>query len=109
MATASNGIPQKLPKSTKTICSETLKTIFNNCLIKAEFPNKLKLAGVTPILKKEDPSRTKNYRLVSVLPSVSKIFERILHRQVSSYVDQFLSVLCTAIAKALVHSKHYCH
>ena len=86
-AATSNGISPKLLKSTKTIYSETLKTIFNNCLIKAEFPNKLKLAGVTPILKKEDPSRTKNYRLVSVLPSVSKIFERILHRQVSSYVD----------------------
>ena len=68
-----------------------MKTTFNNCLIKAEFPNELKLADVTPILKKEDPSRAKNYRPVNVLPSVSKIFERILHRQVSSYVDQFLS------------------
>ena len=40
-----------------------------------------------PNMKKEDPSRAKNYRPVSVLPSISKIFERILHRQVSSYVD----------------------
>ena len=48
----SNGIPPKLLKSTKTICSETLKTIFNNCLIKAEFPNELKLTDVAPILKK---------------------------------------------------------
>ena len=46
-----------------------MKTIFNNCLIKAEFPNKLKLADVTQILTKEDPSRAKNYRPVSVLPS----------------------------------------
>ena len=51
--TTSNGISPRLLKSTKTICSETLKTILNNCLIKAEFPNKLKLADVTPILKKE--------------------------------------------------------
>ena len=51
-ATTSNGIPPKLIKSTKTICSETLKTIFNNCLIKAEFPNELKLTDVAPILKK---------------------------------------------------------
>ena len=79
-----------------------MKTIFNNCLIKAEFPNKLKLADVTQILKKEDPSRAKNYRPVSVLPSVSKIFERILHRQVSSSVDKFLSTfICAAIEKAL--------
>ena len=45
--------------------------------------------------KKVDLSRAKNYRLVSVLSSVSKIFERILQRQVSSYADQFLStVMC---------------
>ena len=66
-ATTSNSIPPKLLKSTKTICYGTLKTIFNNCLIKAEFPNKLKLADVTPILKKEDPSRAKNYKPFSVL------------------------------------------
>ena len=51
-ATTSNGIPPKLLKSTKTVCSEALKTIFNNCLIKAEFPNKLKVTDITPILKK---------------------------------------------------------
>ena len=52
-ATTSNGIPPKLLKSTKSICSETLKAIFNNCLSKAEFPNELKLTDVTPILKKK--------------------------------------------------------
>ena len=35
--TTSNGIPLKLLKITKTNCSETLKTIINNCLIKADF------------------------------------------------------------------------
>ena len=98
-ATTSNSIPRKLLKSTKAICSETLKTIFNNCLIKAEFPNELKLADVTPTLKKEDPSRAKKYRPVSALPSVPKIFERILHRPVSSYVDQFLSTFMCGYRK----------
>ena len=51
-AITSTGILPKVLKSTKTICSETLKTIFNNCLIKAEFPNELKLADITAILKK---------------------------------------------------------
>ena len=78
--TTSNSITPKLLKSTKNICFETLKTIFNNCLIKAEFPNEFKVASVTPIFKKEDASRAKNYRSVNVLPSVLKIFERILHR-----------------------------
>ena len=78
-----------------------MKTVFNNCLIKAESPNELKLADVTPIFKKEDPSRAKNYRSVSVLQSVSKLLERILHRQVSSYVDQFLSSFICGYRKGL--------
>ena len=97
--TTLNGTPPKLLKSTTTICSEILKAIFNNCLIKAEFPNDLKLAVVTPILKKEDPSRAKNYRPVSVLPSISKIFERILRRKVNSCVDQFLSTFMCGYRK----------
>ena len=92
-------MPPKLLKSTKTICSETLKTIFNNCLIQTEFPNALRIADVTPILKKEDPSRAKNYTPVSVLPSLSKIFERILRRRVSLYVDQFLSTFMCGYRK----------
>ena len=76
-----------------------MKAIFNNCLIKAEFPNELKLADVTPILKKEDSSRVKNYRPASVLPNVSKILERILRRQLSSYADQFLSTFMCGYIK----------
>ena len=49
-------IPKKLIKSTKTICSETLETIFINYLIKAEFPGELKLADVTPSIQKRRPS-----------------------------------------------------
>ena len=90
---------KKLLKSTKTIFSETLKTIFHNCLIKVEFPNELKLAHVTSILKKEHSSRAKKYRPVNVFPSASKFFERIIHRQVSSYVDQFLSIFMCGYRK----------
>ena len=45
----SNSIPPELVKSTKEIFWEIFKTIFNKCLIKAEFPNELQLADVTPI------------------------------------------------------------
>ena len=70
--TKSNRIPHKLVKSTKNICSETLKIIFNNYLIEAEFPNELKLADITPTSTKEDPSRAENYRLAKVLPSTAQ-------------------------------------
>ena len=51
----------------------------------------LKLANVTPLFKKEDASLLKNYRPVSVLPVVSKIYKRIMQRQILEYIDKHLS------------------
>ena len=39
-----------------------------------KFPNELKIADITPILKKEDPLDKTNYRPISILLTVSKIF-----------------------------------
>ena len=41
--------------------------------------------------KKEKSTKVKNYRPVSVLPTVSKIFERLIQKQTSEYINQFLS------------------
>ena len=52
--------------------SETLKTIFNNCLIKAEFPNELKLADFLSILKKEILQGLRITGLLVLLPVSQK-------------------------------------
>ena len=44
-----------------------------------------------PVFKKDDPTKAKNYRPVSVLPGVSRFFERLMHKQISFYIDPFLS------------------
>ena len=60
-----------------------------------KFPDKLKLADITPIFKKDDRTDMNKYRPVSVLPAVSKVFERIMQKQITEYMDQYLSpVLC---------------
>ena len=46
---------------------------------------------MSPIFKKKDKTFVENYRPVSVLPTVSKIFERIMQKQVSDYIGKFLS------------------
>ena len=53
----------------------------------------LKKADATPIFKKDDPTKAKNYnyRPVSVLPVFSKLFKRIMHKLISEYINQFLS------------------
>ena len=55
------------------------------------FPNELKLADITPILKRDDSTLAKNYRPVSVLPCVSKMFERIMQKHIFQYIEKFLS------------------
>ena len=51
----------------------------------------MKLADITPIFKKDDPRKIKNYRPVSVLPSVLKVFEKLNQNQIAAYVYKFLA------------------
>ena len=79
-------------ESSSVICNVALQNIWNSEILrKLCFPNKLKLADITPVYKKKDPTLVENYRPVSVLPSVSKLFERIIQKQFSNYLDEFLS------------------
>ena len=65
--------------------------LFNNTLSNTEFPDELKLADVTPLCKKDDPNKSKNYRPISVLPVVSKAFENIMHDQINQCINSFLT------------------
>ena len=51
------------------------------------FPEKLKIARVLPIYKKNDNTVFDNYRPVSVLPSLSKIFEKVIFNQLYKYFN----------------------
>ena len=75
---------------------------------KLYFPNKLKLADITPVYKTKDYTLVENYRPVSVLPSVSKIFERIIQKQFSNYVDVFVSPYLCGYRNGLIFSTPYC-
>ena len=66
--------------------------VWNNEIVQNHcFPEKLKFVGITPIYKKDDATLAKNYRPVSVLPCTSKYFERIIQKQLLSFVNQHLS------------------
>lgn len=52
------------------------------------FPSNLKVAKVTPIFKKGDPCSINNYRPVSILPVLSKVFEKLFLSQMVQFLDQ---------------------
>ena len=65
--------------------------IINSEIHTSHFPDELKLADVTPIFKTDDATNVKNYRPISVLPVISKVFERIIQKQIATYIEEFLS------------------
>ena len=96
-------IPTKVLKESSNVCNSTLKDIWNyEILGKQNFSKNLKLADITPVYKKKDPTLVENYRPVSVLPSVSKVFERIVQKQFSSFIDEFCLPFYAVIGKVLI-------
>ena len=90
--TNQSSIPTKLLKEHQDICKTYLFEAMNKCIRESTFPNDLKLAHITPVYKKDDTTCKKNYRPVSVLPTVSKIlFERLLQEQIVGHVNRYLS------------------
>ena len=57
----------------------------------SENPASLKYADILPIFKKDDKTDKTNYRLVSILPNLSKIYERFMQNQMYPYLNQIFS------------------
>lgn len=77
-----------LKKTAKQICVP-LTHIVNNTLKTGIFPDKLKKSIVIPIHKSGNRSTINNYRPISLLSNISKIFERIIHMKVQKFSDKF--------------------
>ena len=100
-------ISAKHLKQVIEIIVEPLTEIWNTEVIEnKKFPSRLKCADLTPIFKKLECILEKNYRPVSILPVVSKIFERIMLKQINLHIDKYLSpYLCSE--KVITHSMPY--
>ena len=72
----------------------------NYTLKTGKFLDSLKNATITPVYKKDDPTDKVNYRPVSVLPLLSKIFEKVIYNQLREYMDLFLNKILCRFRKA---------
>ena len=86
----------------KDICSSHLSIIFNNSLSKQYFPSDLKMADISPAHKQDENTKKENYRPVSILPSVSKIFETIMYNQIEKYMNQHPSEYLCGFRKGYI-------
>ena len=64
----------------------SLAFLFNTSIETSQFPDSWKVARVTPIFKEGDKTEKSNYRPISVLPVISRLFEKLLFDQLYQYM-----------------------
>ena len=100
-ATGFDHIPAKLLKVSADIIAPSLTPQINNNIATSCFPTELKTAQVIPVYKKKDPLDKAIYRPVSILPALSKIFERILADQMTEFFNDIFSPSLSAFRKGI--------
>ena len=89
--TTDNNIPSKILKENSDICAPYITHIYENSVNKGIFPSALKHADITPGHKKDETTLKDNYRPVSILPTVSKIFERNMYKDIDDFMQKYMS------------------
>ena len=76
----------------------------NKCIAIKSFSHELKVAAVIPVFKKEDPKNKANYRPISLLPIISKIFERVLFEQIENFSEKYYHQNCVVLEITILHN-----
>ena len=92
-ATGLDKISGKILKAAACSIASSLTYIFNHALISCHFPSEWKVARLLPLFKKGPRNFAENYRPISILPSISKIMERIMYDQLYGISGNALSMI----------------
>ena len=90
-ASQDTDITVKILKENVDYFAEFICIQFNDSVNSSKFPLSFKYANINRIFKNESRTHKTNYRPVSILPIVSKIFEKIMSNQLSTYFEKILS------------------
>ena len=123
-AHGSDGISVKMIKLCGKSITMPLEIIFKNCISSGEFPAYWKVANVVPVHNKSSKQIVNNYRPISLLPIIGKIFEKIIFNNLYKYfhnnnllsdkqsgfrpgdscVNQIIDLLCMKSIKSLIQT-----
>ena len=105
-ATNENDIPKNILIGSNDIVCGYISDMFNDDMKKCNFPPVLKTADVNPSFKDDDRTSKKNYRPVSNLLVLSKLYGGIMKDQITEYMHDFLSPYLFAYTKG--RGPQYC-
>ena len=78
-------IPRKFLKACAHYISQILADFFNACIEQGTFPKIFKLSKITPVFKKGAKNLIKNYRPISILTNITKLFESIIFNRLQAF------------------------
>ena len=88
--TRSTDIPTKRIKKNSDIFEDFILGNYNNCVSYSISPNSLKNAIITPVHKEGAKTSKDNHKLVIILSNISKIYERLMFKQMPEYFEPIL-------------------
>ena len=103
-ASQKSDIPIKIIHDNVDIFADFIAESFKGAIKTSNFSNCLKLADITPLHKKGRKDNKENYRPVSILPTLSKIFEKILFEQISVFFDKFFIRPTIWVPKRIIYN-----
>ena len=126
-AAVPENIPIKFYKIAGEWIADFLSGYFNKCLVHGYFPNALKIAKVKPIFKPGKRSSMNNYRPISLLSSLAKVFEKLISMRLTKFLEDSniladqqigfrkghftthaITDFCSQICNKLDNGKHSC-
>ena len=92
-------LPPKILKIASRELCYPLADLYNRCIESCDWPLHWKKGDWVPVFKKDNKQDIKNYRPVTVLTVIGKVFEQLLSKQLTSFIDPMLSNNLTAYRK----------
>ena len=81
-------IPNRVFKEINKLLSIPISRMFNLSMEHGVFPQKIEIAIVIPVHKKDDTEDCNNYRPISLLPNISKLFEKLVKNRLSKFLEE---------------------
>ena len=100
-ASQSSAIPTKIIRQNLDLFAPIVHQELNQSLDLNKFPSTMKPGNITPSFKKSDRTNKEIYRPISILPNLSKVFEKCIYKQVSNFFENLFSKYQCGFRKGL--------